>query len=107
MAAGRGGCGCSFTCRCRAGSDCAPIDGGVSEPLVGVVLWLDSLESSADLSVLKLALDRRRKSLKFKNDRGMAGMAEPFPALTFGSQAQKGTSEWDVAYMRTGSSRWL
>ena len=57
--------------RLRAGSDCAPMDGGVKEPVVGVVLLLPSLDSSADRSVLKLALDRRRSSLKFKKDGAM------------------------------------
>jgi hypothetical protein len=60
-----------LTCRFKAGSDCAPIEGGVSEPLVGVAL-LPSLDSSVDRSVLKLAFDRLRSSLKFKNDGGMA-----------------------------------
>lgn len=42
------------------------------DPLVGVVLWLDTLDSSVDRSVLKLAFDRRRNSLKFRNDGDMA-----------------------------------
>jgi hypothetical protein len=41
---------------------------------VGVVLWLASLDSSVDRSVLKLALDRLRNSLKFRNEGAMAGM---------------------------------
>src|SRR4051812_40122377 len=31
--------GWSLTCKCKAGSDCCPIDGGVKEPVVGVVPW--------------------------------------------------------------------
>jgi hypothetical protein len=62
--------------RFRAGSDRAPIDGGVDEPLVGVVLWLASLESSVDRSVLKLALDRLRSSLKFRNDGAMSAVVK-------------------------------
>jgi len=48
------------------------IDGGVSEPLVGAVPLL-SLEVSVDCdrSVLKLALDRLRSSLKLKKDGAM------------------------------------
>ena len=61
-----------MTCRSRAGSDCCPIDGGVREPLVGVVPWLASLEVSVDRSVLKLALDLLRKSLKLRKDGAMA-----------------------------------
>ena len=36
-AAAGGDGGWALTCRFRAGSDCCPIDGGVREPLVGVV----------------------------------------------------------------------
>jgi len=69
---------CSLTCKCKAGSDSGPTDGGVSEPVVGVVPWLASLEVSVDRSpaVLKLALDLLRKSLKFRKDGAMA-----FPAV--------------------------
>ena len=75
VAVGRGGCSCSLSSRLRAGSDCAPMDGGVKEPVVGVVVLLASLDSSADRSVLKLALDRRRSSLKFKKDGAMTQVA--------------------------------
>jgi len=49
-------------------------DGGVSEPLVGVWPWLrlSSLEVSVDSSALKLALERRRNSLNFRNEGAMA-----------------------------------
>jgi hypothetical protein len=50
------------------------MDGGVIEPLVGVVLipWLPSLDPSVDRSVRKLALDRLRSSLKLKMDGAIA-----------------------------------
>lgn len=54
----------SFNCKFRAGSDSCAIDGGVTEPLVGVVPWLPSLDVSAERSVLKLALDLLRICLK-------------------------------------------
>jgi hypothetical protein len=41
---------------------------------VGVVVLLTSLDSSVECSVLKLALDRLRNSLKFKNDGAITGM---------------------------------
>jgi hypothetical protein len=65
---------CSLTCKCKAGSDPGSTDGGVSEPVVGVVPWLASLEASVERSsvVLKLALDLLRKSLKFRKDGAMA-----------------------------------
>lgn len=42
------------------------MDGGVTEPLDGAVSWLTapSLDVSVEASVRKLALDRRRSSLK-------------------------------------------
>jgi hypothetical protein len=60
----------SLSWRLRAGSDWLAIDGGVSEPLVGVALalWLPSLDVSVDSSVLKLALDRRRSDLMLRNE---------------------------------------
>lgn len=49
------------------------MEGGVSEPLVGVGPLLPSLEVSVEWSVLKLALDRLRSSLKFgRKDGAMA-----------------------------------
>jgi hypothetical protein len=77
--AGRGGTGgapdWSFCIwRLRAESDWrACSDGGVNEPLVGVLplLRLPSLEVSVDFSVRKLALERRRNSLKFRKEGGM------------------------------------
>lgn len=69
---GGGDWSCSLTCKCRAGSDCCPIDGGVMEPVVGVVPWLASLEESVERSVLKLALDSLRKSLRLRKDGAMA-----------------------------------
>ena len=49
------------------------MDGGVSEPLVGVGPLLPSLEVSVERSVLKLALDRLLSSLKFgRKDGAMA-----------------------------------
>ena len=72
--AGSGGrCGsgvvCSLeflSCKLSAGSDWCPKDGGVTEPLDGAVPWLTapSLDVSVDSSVRKLALDRRRSSLR-------------------------------------------
>lgn len=50
------------------------MDGGVIEPLVGVMLmaWLPpSLEPSVERSVRKLAFDRRRSSLRLKMDGAM------------------------------------
>lgn len=70
-AGGAGTSNWSFICELRAGSDWASIDGGVREPLVGARLpapLLPSLEVSAEMSVLKLALDRLRSSLKLKRD---------------------------------------
>lgn len=53
----------------RAGSDwCEEKDGGVKEPVVCAVPLLASLEPSVERSVLKLFRDRRRISLKFRND---------------------------------------
>jgi len=63
--------GWSFTCRLRAVSDCV-IEGGVREPLVGAVPLLASLDVSVERSVLKLALERLRSSLKFKKDGAIA-----------------------------------
>lgn len=64
----------SFSCRFSARSDCWEIDGGVSEPLDGLVTLLASLdEESVDRCVLKLALDRRRNSLKLNESGAMAG----------------------------------
>jgi hypothetical protein len=59
---------CSLRWRGRAWSDWLGIDGGVIEPLVGVLLmpWLPSLEASVDRSVRKLALERLRSSLRLK-----------------------------------------
>lgn len=51
------------------------MDGGVTEPLVGVVLWLASLDSSADRSVLKLAFDRLRSCLRFMKEGAMVSVA--------------------------------
>ena len=52
----------------RAGSEGFEIDGGVSEPLVGVVPLLSLLAvSEVEASVLKLARDRRRSSLRLKS----------------------------------------
>lgn len=42
------------------------------EPVVGVVPWLASLEESVERSVLKLALDSLRKSLRLRKDGAMA-----------------------------------
>ena len=53
------------------------MDGGVSEPLVGVAPLLPSLEVSVERSVLKLALDRLLSSLKFgRKDGAMAAPTE-------------------------------
>lgn len=51
------------------------MDGGVTEPLEGGVPWLTapSLEVSVEFSVRKLALDRRRSSLKLRKVGAMAG----------------------------------
>lgn len=59
--------------RSSAGSDRWPTDGGVREPLDGEVLWLlvPSLDASVELSVRKLALERRRSCLR--NDGAMMG----------------------------------
>lgn len=56
----------SLSWRLSAGSDWWAIDGGVTEPLDGAVPWLTapSLDVSVEASVRKLALDRRRSSLK-------------------------------------------
>jgi len=62
-----------LTCKLRAKSDRPARDGGVKEPVVGVVPWLASLEVSVDCSVLKLDRDFLRKSLKLKKDGAMAG----------------------------------
>lgn len=62
----------SLTCWSRAMSDCSLMEGGVSEPLVGVVPGLASLAVSVDRSVLKLARDLLRKSLKLRKDGAMA-----------------------------------
>jgi hypothetical protein len=50
------------------------MEGGVREPLEGAVPWLaaPSLEVSVECSVRKLALDRRRSSLKLRNAGAMA-----------------------------------
>lgn len=56
----------------RFKSDWLGMDGGVSEPVVGVVPWLPSLDASVDLSVRKLALDRLRSSLKLRKEGGIA-----------------------------------
>lgn len=50
---------------------------------MGVVLLLASLDSSVDRSVLKLALDRRRSSLKFKKDGAMTEWQECEPYVVF------------------------
>lgn len=47
------------------------MDGGVKDPVVGVVPLLASLDVSVDLSVLKLCLDLLRSSLKLKKDGAM------------------------------------
>lgn len=54
------------SCVFSAGSDCCAIDGGVTEPVEAFVPWLTtpSLEVSVECSVRKLALDRRRSSLR-------------------------------------------
>lgn len=56
----------SLSCVLKAGSDSCASDGGVTEPLEGAVPWLTapSLEVSVELSVRKLAFDRRRSSFK-------------------------------------------
>lgn len=82
----------SFNCKLRAGSDCWPIEGGVREPLVGVLPWLASLAVSVDRSVLKLALDRLRSSLKFRKDGAMAPDYES-SLLASASDHVKGTNE--------------
>jgi len=48
------------------------MEGGVKEPLVGVVPGLASLAVSVDRSVRKLARDLLRKSLKLRKDGVMA-----------------------------------
>lgn len=55
-------------------SDCSLMEGGVREPLVGVVPGLASLAVSVDRSVLKLARDLLRKSLKLRKDGAMAAV---------------------------------
>jgi hypothetical protein len=61
-----------LTCKLRAGSDWWAMDGGVKEPLEGAVPWLgaSSLELSVEFSVRKLALERRRSSLKLPRNEG-------------------------------------
>ena len=65
----------SLTCWSRAMSDCSLMEGGVSEPLVGVLPGLASLAVSVDRSVLKLARDLLRKSLKLRKDGAMDPVA--------------------------------
>jgi len=53
------------------------MDGGVTEPLEGDVCWLTtpSLEPSVELSVRKLAFERRRSSLRLRKLGAMADVA--------------------------------
>lgn len=88
----------SLTCVLRAGSDCCASDGGVTEPLEGAVPWLTapSLEVSVELSVRKLALDRRRSP--FKN-----AMALRYVAAAFGLES---TMQGQEARQGELSMRW-
>jgi len=79
----------------------------VSEPLVGVLpwLWLPSLDVSVDFSVLKLALDRLRSSLKLKRE----GAMESLPALADTRapvNAWPGGANWIAIRGKRGQRKW-
>lgn len=88
---GTGGTCWSLTWRLRAGSEWAAMEGGVNEPVVGVpVSWLPCsslLEVSVERSVLKLAMDRLRSSLKLRKDgaiMALMGCGGLVPMVGFG-----------------------